>query len=57
MFKKILRQITQIVTEEEFNVCCGEISRAYEAGKISWNDYNLLFDVISMKQREIPELR
>lgn len=57
MFKKILREIVQIRTMEEFNHCCGEISRAFETGKVSWNDYNLLFSVAELAGKDLPEMR
>ena len=47
MFKKIVAAITAIQTEEDFNVACGMIDTAFQQEKISWNDHQLLYSLVS----------
>jgi len=47
MYKKIVQIIIDAVTEEEMNHACGEIDRAFQAGKITWNDNEQLYDIVA----------
>lgn len=50
MFKKLVNEIANITdrdaSSEEVNEVCGKISKAFDQGKISWSDYELLFKLI-----------
>ncbi len=50
MKKEIRRIIELIITAEndsDINHICGEIDRAFQAGKITWSDNELLYDLVA----------
>lgn len=46
MFKKIVAEIIQATTLDELNKIDGTIDRAFEAGKITFKDHEMLFDLM-----------
>lgn len=46
MFKKIVTEIIQAATLEELNKIEPMIDRAFDAGKITYKDHEILFDLI-----------
>ena len=46
MFKKLVAMIATIETMEDFNTVCGCVSDAFQHEKISYKDYELLFDLL-----------
>ena len=44
-FKKIVKRIRDIKTEEEFNIVTAEIDKAFEYEYINFNDHELLYDL------------
>lgn len=43
MFKKPVRQISEIKTEDDRNTCFGAIDFVFNSGKISWEDHETLY--------------
>lgn len=46
MFKKIISEIIQATTLDELDKIDGMISGAFDAGKITYKDHEILFDLI-----------
>lgn len=47
MFKKLVKAITEIRTKDDFNATCGMIDSAFQNEKLSWNDHELLYGLVS----------
>lgn len=45
-FKQLVKAIAHITSREEWELLYGEISRSYDKEKISFADYELLFDLL-----------
>lgn len=46
MFKKIVAAIAKIDTMDDFNAVCGMVDTAFQQEKISYNDHELLYDLL-----------
>lgn len=44
-FKQIIKAISQATSEKEIGVIFGEIQDAFESDKITFKDYELLYDI------------
>lgn len=47
MFKKLVAQIADIITQDDFDAACGAIDRAFQSEKITWKDYELLYRLLA----------
>lgn len=48
MFKKLVKAIAAIKTEDDRNSCFTQIDRAFDMEKISWEDHEMLYNLASM---------
>ena len=48
MFKKLVKAIAAIKTENDMDDCWAQIDRAFEEEKISWDDHETLYNLTSM---------
>ena len=48
MFKKLVRAISEIKTENDRDDCWAQIDRVFEAEKISFEDHEMLYNLTSM---------
>lgn len=48
MFKKLVRAISEIKTENDRDDCWAQIDRAFEEEKISFEDHEMLYNLTSM---------
>lgn len=46
MFKKIIAAIAKIDTMDDYNAVCGMVDIAFQQEKISYNDHELLYDLL-----------
>ena len=46
-FKQLVDTIASISSKEDFNRACGEIDDSFQHDKITWNDHELLYKLIS----------
>lgn len=46
MYKKLVQMIIDANSEEDVNVTCSMIDRAFNDGKISWKDHEQLYALI-----------
>ena len=47
-FKQLVKMIHGIKTEEDRDEVCGAIAKSFESERITYSDYNLLFDLAYM---------
>lgn len=48
-FKKLVERIAQgVKTWDEFNEVGGQISRSFDTEKITYKDYEMLYDLLAM---------
>lgn len=47
MFKKLLARAMEVKTSDELNALCWDIDRAYQSGKITAQDNELLYRFIN----------
>lgn len=47
MFKKFVKRIATLTTNDEAQVLWGEIDRAFQQEKITWDDHQTLFAILS----------
>lgn len=47
MFKKLLARALEVKTDTELNALCADIDRAYQSGKITIQDNDLLYRLIN----------
>ena len=52
MFKKLVKAIAAIKTEDDRNSCFAQIDRAFDAEKISWDEHETLYGLASMVKVE-----
>ena len=52
MFKKLVKMIAGIKVEADRHDAWTEIEKAYQAGKISWDDHETLYTLASMVKVE-----
>ena len=48
MFKKLVRAISEIKTENDRDDCWAQIDRAFKEEKISFEDHEMLYNLTSM---------
>ena len=46
-FKQLVKVISEINSEDSFNAACGDIDRSFQAEKITWDDHELLYKLVS----------
>jgi len=46
-FKQLVKLISEINSEDSFNVACGEIDNSFQHDKINWDDHELLYKLVS----------
>lgn len=44
-FKQLVKLFSGVETEEDFYNATGEIGKSFENGKISWDDYQMLYNL------------
>lgn len=47
MFKKLIARALEVKTDTELNALCADIDRAYQSGKITSQDNELLYRLIN----------
>lgn len=47
MFKKLIARVLEVKTDTELNALCADIDRAYQSGKITAQDNELLYRLIN----------
>lgn len=52
MFKKIVKQFSEVKTKGDFDAACGAIDTAYQQEKISWNDHEILYGLTALISRD-----
>lgn len=46
-FKQLVKVISEINSEDSFNAACGDIDISFQNDKITWDDHELLYKLVS----------
>ena len=44
-FKQLVMEISEIESENDRRIVCGDIDKSFEHGKISWKDHEILYNL------------
>ena len=46
MFKELVKLIAAVKDVEDFDAACGKIDQMFDKGRITWQDHELLHDLL-----------